>query len=341
MRLRSALIAIIVVGCGDQSTEIISNPPPVGEITVSWSIMEASELPVSCEQAQVSVVEVSVGGVPERISCQTESDGQVSFVDLIAGRYPVVIRLLALGDIVLQEHFANVEVIEGATEYAHAFVVGLDDGMTGQLSVRWLLAGEEPATACAVFGGDRVVIEDQPGSIAPLQEDLSCTAGQLEIDALQGDYTLRFTLLDASRQPIPAGIVQRNFRIVVNQTTTDLISFPLVPAPRAAVRLEWTVNGAPPADECVIVGGQELSMELFQQRSSIEEISIRTATAACAAGVLQAGDLVASSDPARLRFRVSAALRGFAGLVLTSTTVSGVRLRAGETSTIAFDLQVE
>ena len=341
MRFLSASLLLLASCGGDSFTEIISDPPVQSQITVRWSLAGDDGMAVSCRQAQAEEVEVSVGGVPVRVPCD-DSDQQRVFEDLPTGRYPIVLRLLAASDNPLLEHFANVDLAEDPLSYEHTFVISSTSGNRGTLDVRWLLASEEAASACAAFGADRVVIESRPGSIADLQADLPCDAGRVEVtDLLRGDYTLRFSLLDVNRALLMDGVVQRVFRINPDQTTTEVISFPLVPAERATLRVEWTVNGDIGPQACSDVGAQVLSMELFQQESPTQEIPIRTATAACDRGLLFAPEINAAANPDLLGFRVSANLLGFAGLVLTSTTVSDVRLRRGQTSTVAFDLQVD
>ncbi|MEO1334208.1 MAG: hypothetical protein AAFV29_01135 [Myxococcota bacterium] len=340
MRIWSALW-VLVAGCGGESfTELISEPNATSQIVVRWTIEADDGQPLTCAEAQVEAVRISVGGEPVRVACSDQN--QAVFDELQVGRYPIVIRLLGAADAVVREHVDSVELTEAPLDYSHTFVLDPAGDARGALDLRWLLAGEDPSQGCAVFGADRVVIQSQPGSIAELGAEVSCELGRFElVDVLRGDYTLRFTLLDNRRAPIVGGIVQRNFRVVPGETTRDLFSFPLVPAEQATLQLNWTLNGEDPALVCETVGGQQLTMELFQQQSPTEEISIRTATAACDRGALTEEDINASADPEALRFRVSVDLRGFAGLILTSRTVSDVILRRGETSTVSFDLMVE
>ena len=349
MRARSVLILVLAAagpimglatGCGESARELISPPVDFAQLLVSWTIQRESGETVTCSSAQIQQVVVSVGGMPVTVPCDDQGEQQVVFTELPVGRYPVVIRLLGIGDNnVLREHLDNVTLDVGASSYNHDFILDQTTNNTrGILDVRWVLAGEPPEIACATYGADRVLVESQPGSIAMLQADLSCVGGRAEIlDVLRGDYAIRFTLIDSDRLPIPSGLVQRNFRIVAGERTEDLFSFPLEPPPRSTVRLDWTVNGMDAADECVSVGAETISMEVFQQQSETEEISIRTSTAACDAGSLVEPDFNASADPDRLRFRVSAQLRGFAGLVITSTTIPNVKLIRGRTSTVTVD----
>ncbi|MEM7674596.1 MAG: hypothetical protein AAF449_01195 [Myxococcota bacterium] len=340
MRIWCALAALIA-GCGGESfTELVSDPIATSEIVVEWAIESDDGRALSCSEAEVEAVRVSVGGEPLRVECG--EDPRAVFTDLQLGRYPVVIRLLGVGDAVLREHVDNVELTEAPLDYRHTFVLDPAGAVRGTLDLRWLLAGEPPESSCAVFGADRVIIQSQPGSITELQAELSCELGQFErVDVLRGDYTLRFTLLDNRRAPITGGIVQRNFRVRPGETTRDLFSFPLIPAEQSTLRVDWTINGEDADDACAPAGGQQFTMELFQQQSPTEEISIRTATAACASGGLTAPNINASANPEALRFRVSVDLRGFAGLILTSSTARDVILRRGQTSTVTFDLPVE
>ncbi len=343
MRLRTALVLLSITACGgDSFTEVISPPAVTSQILVSWSVQRIDGTPLSCSEAQIETVQVSVGGEPRRVPCDGFTEPQSVFTGLPAGRYPIVIRLLGIGDAVLREHFANVDLGDMPVSYQHDFIIDQSGLNRGDLDIRWVLAGEPADSQCAVFGADRVVIESQPGSIAVVQADLPCDVGRFEsVDILRGDYGLLFRLLDADRIPLPNGAVQRDFRVSPGQRTQDLFSFPLIrPAP-SSLRIDWTINDDVPADVCASVGGQSLDFELFQQQALNEQISIRTATAACDAGTLLERGINTSEDPSQLRFRVSVSLRGFAGLVLTSTTVANVEFTRGETSTVTFDLRVQ
>ena len=345
MRRRTACLGLLVsMSCGGDSRTELTDPLGFGDLEVRWTLSDPDGAPLTCEQADVAAAEVSLGRGPVTVDCDdADSNGRsVRFSDLAPGRFPLLIQLRNAQQALVTELITTLDVNDGRNVFEHDFVIDRADAQPGRLEVSWRLGGQAAAVACAAALADQVRVESQPGSIAPLQAILPCDRGELiEEDLRTGVYTLRFTLLDAEGRTLGGGVVQRNFEVRSGQTTRDEISFPLTPAPPAAVRFEWAINGRSASAECTAVGGQQIAVDLFEIRRLSDDVLIRTSTAACDRGLLTIANLVAPVDPDEQRFRVSADLRGFAGLVLTSTTLAGVVLRTAQTTTVAVDFGID
>ena len=337
---RWLVVLLLPLACSDGSeTDLIGDPLPSGILTVGWRIVDADGEALSCRSAGVGAVEIAIGGEPTRTPCADEVGGQVRFDELAQGVYPVVIRLIAMTGAVRDEHANQVAVDAPTASYTHDFVVDAGSNDGGAIELTWNL-GDSPATGCATFGVARVQVQSQPGSIAGVTAELPCAEGLWRADQLRrGTYTLRLTLLDPADTPIAAGVVQRTYSVEPGNTTRDDVRF--TPAPPAILRLEWTIDETPAVDRCSVVGGQEVAASLLSRPLDGTTTEIATMTASCAAGQLTLENVATPAQTDSPGFRLSARLRGFAGVVLTSTAVDDIVLMSGRTSTVGFDLRVQ
>lgn len=132
---------------------------------------------------------------------------------------------------------------------------------TGNLVLAWTVRGEPPETGCAAAGAVSVRF---PANFVQFPQDTTvpCTQGRYEINNTNASQAaITAELLDAAGTVLHTYVAEAT--VMAGQTTTTDVRFE---AP-GSLRVQWTINGASPANVCGMVGAMGVQVEVQRVRS--------------------------------------------------------------------------
>lgn len=122
----------------------------------------------------------------------------------------------------------------------------------GNVVVTWTVNGMPPATGCAAAGAANVRLQVFFGR----PETVPCTQGRFEAQNVSAStLNIGADLLRADG----TAIYQYNLETTVQGGQTANVNVPFEPP--GNLRVTWTVNGLPPAQECTNVGGFDVRLQ--------------------------------------------------------------------------------
>jgi hypothetical protein len=329
-------VIVLVAGAACGGDQPMNNPPPppvVGSARVTWKIQTPAGDAVDCADLGIEDALVSMAGREAVVPCGQE---QVAVFDnLIAQRYPVVVKLRILGGSGVRLEAASNVVVEGGKQADVDVTLTYDPivGDRGRLLIRWRIDNEPAATGCTRAGGATVVVQELPGSRSELDNQAPCTDGQLQFDDIPaGSYGVLVTLRDASGATITSNAISSVDVRPGDVTMPPELSLFTDAADRSRMFARWTINGTDPATGCGMVNADDVILRAFPES---EFVATFTATVACTAGQVNVEDIPPGIREHRVSFQLVGDLTG----VLTSTTVYDVLFLRGQTATVAVDLR--
>jgi hypothetical protein len=181
----------------------------------------------------------------------------------------------------------------------------VDESLTGfgSVLVTWTVNGMPPETGCAAAGAQNVRLQVFFGR----PEMVPCTQGRFEAQNVSAStLNIGADLLRADG----TAIYQYNLETTVRGGQTANVNVPFEPP--GSLRVTWTVNGLPAAQECNNVGG-------FDVRLQGRRLTAPTRPPTCRAGAytfqnIQPGDW---------------SVEGTLTVLATSTTVRGINTQMG------------
>lgn len=181
----------------------------------------------------------------------------------------------------------------------------VDESLTGfgSVLVTWTVNGMPPETGCAAAGAQNVRLQVFFGR----PETVPCTQGRFEAQNVSAStLNIGADLLRADG----TAIYQYNLETTVRGGQTANVNVPFEPP--GSLRVTWTVNGLPAAQECSAVGGYDVRLQG-------RRLTAPTRPPTCRAGVytfqnIQPGDW---------------SVEGTLTVLATATTVRGVSTQMG------------
>jgi hypothetical protein len=325
--LRSLFLATFALSCGSEA------PPPgddsgvatFGALEVQWFLEDRDGNEQTCAQTGLVEMEVMIGGPMMTVPCD---DGRVSFEGLLPDRYPVVVNAKTAGGIRATER-ANAQVTAGSrTTLPVTFVLDSTSGR-GDARLRWRVNGRDPVDECAIAGASRVRALSQPGSTSSIDEVAPCTSGEIFLPQIPvGTYSIALRLENPAGERI-ASVVVPTFGVMRDQIAEPPQVNLITTGPnRTRLIGRWTINSSVAADACDVIGGDRV---IFTTVERPPRVSTST-TVDCRAGqaVLDQG---IGTFAYTVRFTLHYSLAS-----VTSTTIEGVQVIDGRTSTVTVDL---
>lgn len=334
-----ALLFCGLAACGDTPGDDPLGPPtPLGSITVRWRLENRSGEEVDCGALGITGARVRVGGAPVEIACGDQPLAR--FGDLLPGRYPVFIQLLAAGA-VAQEFSRNVEINGDDVEVEHTFPVMGGTFGRGTMEIRWFIDGINAAQGCLQVGGAEVRIEilEGPTEVDPVSRPCLDTRVVLE-DVRQGNYRVVLSLRDAAGERIGFSAIQPRVQITQNTTETVLMDVVTALPDGGEMTAFWTVNSSVAAEGCAAV--TDGFVEVAVRTDISQSVNVGTATAACRVGGVALEDLPIGRTPAGVGLRATFRLfeRTVGTQLVDSVILRDVVIQPSVTATVSVDFDV-
>ncbi len=317
-------------GCGSEMMEPPPPPAPIGDVVVTWSIVNESDDPTSCQTLGFSEARVNLGGRQVVVPCGEVQ--RVEFKMVPYGRQPIVIQLFILGNVVAEEQASNVVLDGPSVTKDLVFKVDRVTGNQGAILASWIIDGQIAENRCPAVGATTVSIKTLPGSIEDFMREVDCVEGETTFESIRsGGYVLQFDLRDADGnilQTLPSG----NLVVIRGETTAAPVFFGSVDTEFGSLLAQWDIKTGTTSTTCPSLSHVRLRIAIPNPNGGDTEI--RSTTVACERREFLEPELAAD-----LEYNLSINLRDQFNSPLTDSAIfRDIEIDTSSTTTVAADL---